>query len=155
MAAEIAKLHKPAITILLSSVPSNTHLPFYFKWAYRFRLHKLVPVSLLKSASILKRGLTPDSPEDKEVLKQVIKDSDPRFIKWAMQAILSWKNEEMPHPYQHIHGTKDEVIPYKQAARLAKENPGVLLVTIEGGRHNNLNDSPAFQQQLNSILQLP
>ncbi len=90
MAAEIAKLHKPVITILLSSVPSNTHLPFYFKWAYRFRLHKLVPVALLKSASILKRGLTPDSPEDKEVLKQVIKDSDPRFIKWAMQAILSW-----------------------------------------------------------------
>ena len=54
-----------------------------------------------------------------------------------------------------LHGTRDEVIPYNQAARLAKENPGVLLVTIEGGRHNNLNDSPLFQQQLNSILQLP
>lgn len=126
MAAEIAKLHKPAVTILLSSVPGNTHLPFYFKWAYRFRLHKMVPVSLLKSASILKRGLTPDSPEDKLVLKQVIRDSDPHFIKWALQAILSWKNEEVPQPYWHIHGTKDEILPLKYT------KPTHL---IEGGNH--------------------
>lgn len=58
-------------------------------------------------------------------------------------------------PITLFHGTKDEVIPYKQAARLAKENPGVKLITIEKGRHNNLNDSPLFQQELNSILQLP
>ena len=63
--------------------------------------------------------------------------------------------KKIESPVTLFHGTKDEVIPYKQAVRLAKENPGVLLVTIEGGRHNNLNDSPAFQQQLNSILQLP
>ena len=63
--------------------------------------------------------------------------------------------KKIDSPVTLFHGTKDEVIPYKQAVRLAKENPGVLLVTIEGGRHNNLNDSPVFQQQLNSILQLP
>jgi len=63
--------------------------------------------------------------------------------------------KKIESPVTLFHGTKDEVIPYKQAVRLAKENPGVLLVTIEGGRHNNLNDSPVFQQQLNSILQLP
>jgi len=63
--------------------------------------------------------------------------------------------KKIESPVTLFHGTKDEVIPYKQAVRLAKENPGVLLVTIESGRHNNLNDSPVFQQQLNSILQLP
>ena len=63
--------------------------------------------------------------------------------------------KKIESPVTLFHGTKDEVIPYKQAVRLAKENPGVQLVTIEGGRHNNLNDSPVFQQQLNAILQLP
>jgi len=63
--------------------------------------------------------------------------------------------KKIESPVTLFHGTKDELIPYKQAVRLAKENPGVQLVTIEGGRHNNLNDSPVFQQQLNSILQLP
>ena len=58
-------------------------------------------------------------------------------------------------PITLFHGTKDEVIPYRQAVRLARENPGVKLVTIERGKHNNLNDSPLFHQQLNSILQLP
>ena len=126
MATEIAKLHHPAATILLSSVPVNTHLPFYFRWAYRLKLHKMVPVNLLKSASVLKRGLTPDSAEDKLILKEVIKDSDPHFIKWAMQAVLSWKNVELPSPYWHIHGTKDEILPLKYTKPTH---------TIQGGNH--------------------
>lgn len=140
MATEIAKLYKPAVTILLSSVPTNAHLPSYFKWAYRLGLHKVVPVGLLKTASILKRGLTPDSPEDKQVLKQVIKDSDPRFIKWAMQAILSWKNEEVPQPYWHIHGTKDEILPLKYTS------PTHL---IAGGNHLMIMSKA---NELNSLL---
>lgn len=63
--------------------------------------------------------------------------------------------KKIESPVTLFHGTRDEVIPYKQAVRLAKENPGVQLVAIEGGRHNSLNESPVFQQQLNSILQLP
>lgn len=126
MAAEIAKIHKPAVTILLSSVPVHTHLPYYFSWAHRLKLHKIVPVGLLKTASILKRGMTPDSKEDKLVLKQVIRESDPAFIRWAMNAILNWKNEDIPQPYWHIHGTKDEILPLKFT------RPTHL---VEGGNH--------------------
>jgi pimeloyl-ACP methyl ester carboxylesterase len=143
MATEIAKLHHPVATILLSSVPVKTHLPYYFKWAYLFRLHKMVPVRLLKSASLLKRGLTPDSEEDKMILKQVIKDSDPAFIKWAMQAILSWKNEDIPQPYWHIHGTKDEILPLKYT------NP---THRINGGNHLMIMSKAAEINQLLSLL---
>jgi len=55
-------------------------------------------------------------------------------------------------PITLFHGTNDEVVPYCQALRLAKENPGVELVTIEKGKHNNLNDSPLFHQTLDSLL---
>ena len=58
-------------------------------------------------------------------------------------------------PVTLFHGTKDEVIPYSQSLKLVKENPDVHLVTIEKGKHNNLNDSPLFHQQLDSLLQLP
>ncbi|RYY68007.1 MAG: alpha/beta hydrolase [Chitinophagaceae bacterium] len=126
IAAEIAKLYPPKVTILLSSVPVNTHLPYYFSWAYRFKLHRMVPVNLLKKASLYKRVLAPDSPEDKIILKQVIKDSHPAFIKWAMQAILSWKNEDLPQPYWHIHGSKDEILPLKYTKPTH---------TIAGGNH--------------------
>lgn len=142
MATEIAKLYHPAVTILLSSVPANTHLPYYFRWAYRLRLHKMVPVNLLKSASIFKRALTPDTNEDKLILKQVIRDSDPVFIKWAMNAILSWKNEEVPQPYWHIHGTKDEVLPLKYTKPTH---------SIEGGNHLMIMSKA---NELNEILKL-
>jgi len=58
-------------------------------------------------------------------------------------------------PITLFHGTNDEVIPYSQALQLAKENPGVELVTIEKGNHNNLNESPVFHQHLDALLQLP
>lgn len=63
--------------------------------------------------------------------------------------------KKIDSPITVFHGTKDEVIPYKQSLRLAKENAGVQLVTIDKGRHNNLNDSPVFQQHLDSLLKQP
>lgn len=113
IATEIARHHSPECTILLSSVPTHQQLPGYFKMAYRLGLHKIVPVQLLKSASIYKRVLAPDTEEDKLVLKQVIRDSDPAFIRWAMQAILSWDNEVIPSGLWQVHGSRDEILPLK------------------------------------------
>lgn len=56
-------------------------------------------------------------------------------------------------PVTIFHGTRDEVVPYAQSKRLVDENPAIRLVSIEGGKHNNLNDSPAFQQELDKLLQ--
>lgn len=58
-------------------------------------------------------------------------------------------------PVTLFHGTNDEIIPYGQSVKLAKENTSVNLVTVEKGKHNNLNDFPLFHQQLDSLLQLP
>lgn len=113
IAAEIAKKYKPVTTILLSSVSSHQQFPVRLKLAYHARLHKLVPVNFLKSVSFIKRLFTSERPEDKKVLQQIIKDSDPDFIRWAVGAILKWRNEEIPNNLWHIHGSKDEVLPIK------------------------------------------
>lgn len=63
--------------------------------------------------------------------------------------------EKIETPITLFHGTKDEVIPYSHSVKLAKEKPAVELISIEKGKHNNLNDFPLFHQQLDSILQLP
>ncbi|HRD57844.1 MAG TPA: alpha/beta hydrolase [Ferruginibacter sp.] len=113
MAVEISKILKPVTTILVSSTPVHNDLPQIFKLAYYSRLHKLVPIVFLKKMSLLKRDLIPDTKENKIILKQVIKDSDPQFIRWAMQAILTWKTKEKPSHYWHIHGSKDEILPIR------------------------------------------
>lgn len=126
IASEIAKIRQPRVTILLSSIPVYRNLPFYFHWAYACQLHRLVPVGLLKWASIRKRDMAPDTEEDKLILKQVIKDSDPAFVRWAMHAILTWKNETVPANCWHIHGSRDEVLPIKYTRPTHR---------IEGGNH--------------------
>lgn len=113
LATAIARYYKPAATILISSVPSSAHLPGYFKIAAKLRLHKIVPVSFLKSMSVLKRTFTTKTAEDKKLLCQVIRESDPAFIRWAMDAILKWKSEELPASYIHIHGSRDEILPLR------------------------------------------
>ncbi len=111
IASEIAKKHLPVSTILISSAATCKQFPTIFTIAYFFRIHKIVPTSLLKSASILKRFFSAEDPQHKLILKQVIKESDPHFIRWAINAILQWKNEDIPERLWHIHGTKDRVLP--------------------------------------------
>ncbi len=113
IATEIANEYDPTACILLCSVPTHNHLPAHFKWAYFLRLHKLIPVSVFKKASMLNRDFMPDSLEDKTLLKQIIRESDPAFIRWAIHAILSWKNETIPQPLWQIHGTKDGILPIR------------------------------------------
>jgi pimeloyl-ACP methyl ester carboxylesterase len=113
MITEIACAYNPVATILISSIPFSRQLPYYYKFAGACRLHKVLPISLVKSAAFVKRYFTPESDEDKDVLRNVIRDSDDHFISWAMDAIVKWKNEEAPPSYIHIHGSRDEVLPLR------------------------------------------
>jgi pimeloyl-ACP methyl ester carboxylesterase len=113
LATEIAKQYKPAVTILISSVPVSTQLPGYFKMAGKMGLHKIVPISLLKTSAATKRFFTRENNEDKKLLWQIINESDTGLIRWSMHAILNWQNEIIPHPVWHIHGTRDEVLPVR------------------------------------------
>jgi pimeloyl-ACP methyl ester carboxylesterase len=115
IASEIAKKYPPVITILLSSISSYKHLPTHLKLVGKLGLHKLMPVSVVKSAAIMKRLFTAETPEDKTTLKQIIRESDTQFIRWAMDAILKWRNEDIPQPIYHLHGTRDEILPVKYA----------------------------------------
>jgi uncharacterized protein len=60
------------------------------------------------------------------------------------------KNVE--EPVVMFHGTKDEVIPYKQAEKLKQENQNAKLVLIEKGKHNNLPSFMPFINTMDSIL---
>lgn len=68
-------------------------------------------------------------------------------------AIPTWQFlENNRAPVSIFHGTRDGVIPYKQAKKLALHKPGAELVTFEKGKHNNLAGFPLFRQKLDSLL---
>ena len=111
MAVEIAKRYPPVATVLIGSIPVSSHLPGYYTVAGRLRLADLLPPSFFKMTARLKRLLTREKNEDKDMIREVIRDGDPWFIKWGLKAVLEWRNEEIPQPFWHIHGTRDEVFP--------------------------------------------
>lgn len=56
-------------------------------------------------------------------------------------------------PVTIFHGTDDQVIPYKNAARLKTMlKPSDRFITLEGRGHNNIPDDSVFSETLNAIL---
>ena len=113
LATEIAKVYKPVVTILISSVPVSKELPGYFRMAGKMGLHKIVPVSLLKSSAATKRFFTREKNADKKLLWEIIHESDAGLIRWSVDAIMNWQNDVVPQPVWHIHGTRDEILPVR------------------------------------------
>jgi len=111
IASEISEKYNPAKTIIISSVPSSSQLPPYFRFARKFKLYKFIPTQLIKSAAIAKRIFSKESNEDKTILRKMIKESSEVFIKWAIHAVVAWHKEDLPSSYIHIHGTNDELFP--------------------------------------------
>lgn len=113
IAIEIAKRYPPNTTILLSSIPVSGQLPSPYKVAHFLRIQMIIPPRLLKSLSIIKRYFSDETIEDKIMLRQVIRECNPSFIRWAITAILKWRNDKIPQPMWHIHGNKDVILPIR------------------------------------------
>lgn len=114
MSVEIAKLHRPLATVIVGSIPIAADLPrYYYTLGRRLGLLRVLPGSFFKRAAAAKRWITREKQEDKRMIWQMIRESDGRFLEWAMRAVLKWENKEMPQPLWHIHGTRDIVFPIR------------------------------------------
>lgn len=118
IAVEIAKILKPATTIIISSTMLSTHLPGLYRFAGKLRLLKFIPARLLKASNKLTQNyyFGTRSSSEKALLSRIIKDTDPHFLKWAIGSILSWRNKIKPKNTYHIHGTNDKIL-YSKIAR--------------------------------------
>ncbi|MDQ0638796.1 pimeloyl-ACP methyl ester carboxylesterase [Pedobacter sp. W3I1] len=117
IAVEIAKILRPATTIIISSTMMSTHLPALYRFAGKLGLLKFIPARLLKSSNKLTQNyyFGTRSSNEKTLLGQIIKDTDPYFLKWAIGSILSWRNKIKPKDIYHIHGTNDKILYAKTA----------------------------------------
>ena len=111
LCVEIAKHVAPVCTVLISSVPLSAHLPKMYRLAGKLGLDRLVPAALLKFAAIVKHSFFLYPHRNRRLMRQIIRDTDDRFLYWSLRTILDWKNEWVPQPLYHIHGRRDEVLP--------------------------------------------
>jgi len=145
IAVEIAKQIEIEKLILISSVKTKNEIPFYFRFAGKLRLHKLLPTRHLKSLNHVTSWLFGVSSKwEKQLLTQILADTDPIFLKWAIDKIVQWKNQVLPSNFFHIHGKSDRIFP----ARFVKSS-----LTIQHGGHLIvLNKSEEINKILNQQI---
>lgn len=103
---------KPEKAILISSVRSRKELPGYMNTCRFLPIHKLIPEALLtKGNPMIYKYFGLRTGKQKELLNEIIADSKPSFIKWAMNEIVYWKQDQPLENFTHIHGDKDIVFP--------------------------------------------
>jgi pimeloyl-ACP methyl ester carboxylesterase len=114
IAIELSKKLSPVQTIIISSFCYQKEVPKGYIILGKLRLHRLLPVSfLLKPNTMLYRIFGVDRPDEKQLLKHILQSTDPRFFRWALKQLFSWKNDYQPASFIHIHGTEDKILPYR------------------------------------------
>jgi pimeloyl-ACP methyl ester carboxylesterase len=124
---EISKFLNPEKIIIISSAKGVQEFPWKYKFLNRIRLYKVFGGRFYKVGALIARPIfEPISRKNNQVFKDMIKDKPPKFMTRSIHCIVTWHNTEYPENLTHIHGTKDNTLPYKRI-----ESP----ITIENGSH--------------------
>jgi hypothetical protein len=131
MTVEISKHIETEKIILIASAKTKKEIPFYFRAIGVLRIHKVVPASLLKKSNfIMNWFFGARSEEDRILLKSILLDTDPAFLKWAIDKIARWKNIMAPKNATHIHGDSDKILPIQFVSCDFKIKGGGHLMTL-------------------------
>lgn len=144
MTMELIKHIHPKKVVLISSVKSRKEMPFILKQMKITNMHKLLPGqgfihsiqfgSLFKSEVLKKPGL-------RHLAVSMAKKNNPDFLYWCVDAIVKWAGkEDYREDIIHIHGTKDEMFPYRNIKNA---------IPVEGGSHAMLLINPT---EVNKVL---
>lgn len=114
LAVEVSKIIPVKKVILIASAKNKNELPKWFLLVGKLKLNRIVPSSLLKTTNFITNWLFgATTSTEKLLLKNIIKDTDLTFLKWAINQIVNWKNLSVPQNCIHIHGTNDRILPAK------------------------------------------
>lgn len=123
VAQEVAKNVLTSKVVLLASLKEFDRKPCYLTVLRYLPLHRFIPVRFFKWHNRFLDwifGIT--SLENSKMLKQILKDTDPVFLKWAIDKIISWKPTGCEAVVQQIHGAEDKIFPLKNCS-----NPDIVI----------------------------
>ena len=146
VAMEVCKYVEVEKVILVASAKTKSEIPFYYKLVGLLGLNKLVPTDWLRSSTwIGEWAFGASSVGDKKLLKEILKETDPSFLRWAINEIVHWKNKSVCTTVIHIHGRSDKILPYV----FVKAD-----ITIDNGSHfMTVNKSEELTRAIRGVLE--
>lgn len=126
-AIELAKTMKVRKVILISSLATRYALPWYYRSAGKTRLHRWMPIRLMKSLYPLAPPVFgAHTKPEKKLLKEVILETNEKYLRWSLGQLLAWRQQEVLPGLVQMHGTADLVLPLHDRTDIIK---------IQGGEH--------------------
>jgi pimeloyl-ACP methyl ester carboxylesterase len=111
LALEVGRLRPLAKVVLVSSLASPHELPGPARLARATGLHHLLPPQLLPLVPrVAQWFFGARNGSEYELLQSIIRDTDPRFARWAIAQLLRWPGSNNV-PVARIHGTTDRLLP--------------------------------------------
>ncbi|MDF1695488.1 MAG: alpha/beta hydrolase [Saprospiraceae bacterium] len=141
LALELNKYVDPLFTILISSVSKSEDLPKVRVLFRKIGLLEILPRFMLKPPSILLKYLF--GAKNVSLLKDIIRDTDPEYIRWALKKMMEWKFESDVDKVHLIHGSQDRLLPNKSSDS----------IVIQGGGHFMIVDNAdEISESIHSIV---
>lgn len=124
IAIEASKIKTPEKTILISSVEVASELPKIYQLAGKVGIVDWIPQQLMKPPKFVLPFLFGTS--EKDLIKNIVDQTDPGFLKWASHEITQWDNARRLKNCFKIVGSSDKLIP-----AVSGDNT----FTVQGGEH--------------------
>jgi pimeloyl-ACP methyl ester carboxylesterase len=146
VAVEMAKQSQPAQVVLLSSASTAAEIPVYFKLFRWLPVHLILPFKRLLWAVywflFWLFGL--GTQAERDLLRQILTDTDGQFMTWAMHRVVTWRNGQVPENLVQVHGGRDRIFPIRNL------NPDILLE--DGGHFMVMNRAERLSAILMKLL---
>ncbi len=127
IAVELSELLRFHRTVIISSVKSREEMPLYLRLLRYSRIYRAVPERFLNRYNpAIRYAFGVSSRFENDILKEVIETTDPKLVRWAIDAIVNWDRTSAPEGIIHIHGTGDRLFPYRNIRGA---------IPVEGGSH--------------------
>lgn len=144
---ELSKIIQFEKIIIISSVKNKYEIPYYYRIAGKLKLYKPIPGSLLKTYNFIISfffGIT--NEREKDLLKNILNDTNSIFLKWAISKITNWNNRDNIKNIYHIHGSKDRLFPIRCIKDFIK--------IIDGHHFMVITKSDELSEKINEIINL-
>lgn len=124
---EMTRFLQPEKCIVLSSFKRPEEIPPLFKAVHRTNLARRMPMQVYESTDFITGAFNHLMfHASNEQFARFMTQTDPVYIRWAVDRITAWTPANRARHLYHIHGTQDQIFPYE---RLQDVFP------VEGGDH--------------------
>ena len=109
---EIAKIIKCEKIIIISSIKSRSELPKSMIMAKHTKIHKLLPIKWIEDIENLALFVFGNKIKIRVSLyKKYLSERDPEYLKWAINSLVNWQQNNFLESTIHIHGEDDNIFP--------------------------------------------